>query len=163
MHVRFRGGTSRTLTRPIPPRSWETWRTDPLVVQEIDRLLDDHTDGEVAAILNERGVHSGTGVVFHAAIVADIRRHYTLADRFTRLRSQGLLTLQEMAALLAVHPGTVKVWHRHGLLRGVHFNDKREYLYEHPGVHPPCKCQGRKLSRRGAPPHPVESSARGAV
>lgn len=162
-HVRFRGGATRTITTPIPPRSWETWRTPPAVVQEIDRLLDDHTDGEVATILNERGIRSGTGAVFHAAIVADIRRHYTLTDRFTRLRSQGLLTLQEMAALLTVHPGTVKAWHRHGLLRGVHFNDKREYLYEHPGDDPPRKRQGCKLRRRGTTPQPVESSARGAV
>jgi len=163
MHIRFRGGAARTLTIPIPPRSWETWRTPSAVVQEIDHLLDDHTDGEVAAILNECGVHSGTGAVFHAAIVADIRRHYQLADRFTRLRRRGLLTLQEMAVLLGVHPGTVKAWHRHGLLRGVHFNDKREYLYEHPGDDPPRKGQGRKLRCRGTAPHPLESSARGAV
>jgi hypothetical protein len=31
-------------------------------VAEIDRLLEDHTDGEVAQILNERGVLSGSGV-----------------------------------------------------------------------------------------------------
>lgn len=163
MHIRFRGGTSRTLITPIPPRSWEAWRTDPLVVQEIDRLLDEHTDGEVATILNEQGRHSGIGAVFHASIVAGIRRRYQLADRATRLRNQGLLTLQEIAALLAVHPCTVKAWHRHGLLHGIPFNDKGECLYKHPGDDPPHKCLGSKLSRRGSIPDHVESSAGGAV
>jgi DNA invertase Pin-like site-specific DNA recombinase len=162
-HVRFRGGTSRTLTTPIPPRSWETWQTDPLVVQEIDQFLDEHTDGEVAAILNERGYHAGSGAAFHRKLVAGIRRRHQLPDRFTRLRTTGLLTLQEMAALLAVHPGTVKAWHHHGLLRGIPFNDKGECLYEHPGDDPPRKCLGHKLSRRSFPPEHSESSAGGAV
>jgi hypothetical protein len=162
-HVRFRGGTSRTLITPIPPRSWETWQTDPGVVREINRLLDDHTDGEVAAILNERGIHSGIGAVFHRKLVAGIRRRYQLADRVTRLRVRGPLTLQEVAALLEVHPCTVKAWHRHGLLRGVPFNDKGECLYEHPGDDPPRKCLGRKLSRRSLAPEHGESSAGGAV
>jgi hypothetical protein len=162
-HVRFRGGTSRTLTTPIPPRSWETWQTDPAVVQEIDRLLDEHADGEVATILSERGRHSGSGAVFHRKLVAGIRRRYQLADRFTRLRARGLLTLQEIAALLAVHPDTVKAWHHHGLLCGIPFNDKGECLYEHPGDDPPRKRPGRELSRRSFPPEHVESSAGGAV
>jgi hypothetical protein len=162
-HVRFRGGSSRTLTTPIPPRSWETWQTDPGIVQEIDRLLDHHTDGEVAAILNQRGCHSGIGAVFHRKIVAGIRRRYKLADRFTRLRARGLLTLREMAAVLDVDPCTVKAWHQHGLLGGIRLNDKGECLYAHPGDDPPRKCLGSKLRCRHPAPATVESSAGGAV
>lgn len=163
LHVRFRGGSTRTLTVPIPPRSWEIWQTDPAVIQAIDHLLEEHTDGEIATILNEQGFHPGAGPVFHARIVAGIRRRHGLATQFTRLRARGFLTLQEMAVLLAVHPDTIKAWHHHGVLRGVRFNDKGEYLYEHPGQDLPRKCLGSKLSRRGNTPDHVESSAGGAV
>ena len=52
-HVRFRGGATRTLTLPLPLTAWQT---DSAVVQEIDRLLAEHTDGEVAGLLNARGL-----------------------------------------------------------------------------------------------------------
>jgi len=54
-HVRFSGGASRSLTLSRPLAAWETRQLAQDVVREIDRLLDRHTAGEVARILNERG------------------------------------------------------------------------------------------------------------
>ena len=54
--VRFKGGATRTLTLPIPLKSWQLTQADRLVVEEVDRLLDHYTDGEIATILNERGL-----------------------------------------------------------------------------------------------------------
>jgi hypothetical protein len=59
-----------------------------------------------------------------------------------------MLTLREMAALLGITPQWVRIWHRHGILRGHAYTDKNECLYEHPGHYPPCKAQGMKLSER---------------
>ena len=93
-------------------------------------------------------------------IVANLRRAYELTDRFTRLRETGLLTLQEMADLLAVSTSTVKHWHSAGLLRGTAFNDKGECLYERPGDDLPTKREGSKLSKR-VNPHALSNRTEG--
>ncbi len=67
------------------------------------------------------------------------------------MRARGLLTLQEIARLLQVHPDTAKAWTRHGFLRAHAYNDKAQCLYEHPGERLPVKMQGRKLSNPDRP------------
>jgi hypothetical protein len=77
-------------------------------VSEIDRLLDHHTERQIAARLNERGLTSGEGKPFHPAMVRRLRRHYNLKSRYQRPRDGGLLTLAEIAALLDVSTATIK-------------------------------------------------------
>ena len=54
LHVRLRGGAMRTLVldRPVPIA--QIRKAKPDLVAEIDRLLDDHCDREVADILTRR-------------------------------------------------------------------------------------------------------------
>ena len=73
VQVRFKGGATRTLSLPLPQPAWAIWQTSPEVVAEVDRLLDDHTDARIAALLNERGWHSGKGGRFTRRIIARIR------------------------------------------------------------------------------------------
>ncbi|MCK4415447.1 MAG: recombinase family protein [Candidatus Eisenbacteria sp.] len=146
--VRFRGGASRSLTLPLAPPAWKLRQTSAQVVAEIDALLDHHTEGEIAEILNKRGCVSGEGMPFKARMVKRLRRDYSLKRRYDRLRGAGLLTLAEIARLLRVSTATAKIWRDHGLLRAHVHNDKNECLYEHPGDDPPVKKQGRKLSER---------------
>jgi len=150
--VRFRGGATRQFELPIPPTAWEMRQTSKQIVAEIDTLLDDHNEAEIANILNDRGRVSGEGKRFHARIVGRIRRDYKIRTRYDRLRDAGMLAVDEMADLLGVSTATVKVWRRHGLLRAHAYTNKNEYLYEHPGENPPVKAQGQKLSER--PPLP---------
>ncbi|MDP2949663.1 MAG: recombinase family protein [Chloroflexota bacterium] len=138
-HIRFRGGATRTLVLPIPLPSPYARRTAQVVVQEIDRLLDGYTDGQIAILLNQQGLRSGEGKPFHRLLVANIRRDYGLRDRFTRLRARGMLTQEEMAAQLGVCTATVKKWRRGGLLPAHHYDDKGGCLYEPPGERPPIK------------------------
>jgi DNA invertase Pin-like site-specific DNA recombinase len=148
LQIRFKGGATRTLTVPIPLNAWQQRATSPEVVKEIDRLLEDNTYRQIAAILNERDMRSGEGKIFSSQIVARIRKQYGLTTRYDRLRKAGRLTLREMAALLGITPQWVRIWHRHGILRGHAYTDKNECLYEHPGDNPPSKAQGMKLSAR---------------
>ena len=120
------------------------------IVALIDQLLDQHTDGVIATMLNARGSLSGTGQPFQRGIVQHIRHSHRLPSRSARLRARGLLTRDEIADRLKVSSDTVKIWARHGLLRGYPCNDKHECLYEPPGPNAPMKMQGRRLSdRRG--------------
>ncbi len=146
-HVRFRGGATHTVRLPLPLCSWQLRQTDPAVIAEIDRLLDDHTEAEIAAVLNARGLRPGIAERFTPRIVWMLRHDHGFEDRFSRLRRRGLLTLGEMATRLGVTPHTVKVWRRAGLLRSEAYNDKDERLYEPPGADAPIKNK-HKFSRR---------------
>lgn len=116
MHVRFKGGATRSQTLPVPQAGWLLSQTKAEVMAEIDRLLDQNTCGEVAALLNERGFRSGTGKPFHADRVQYLCKAYQLKPRLQRLREQGLLTLEEIAAKLGRAPGTIKLMRNQGRL-----------------------------------------------
>jgi len=157
--VRFRGGATRSMTLPLAQPAWQIRQTSAAVVAEIDELLNDHTERQIARILNEHGHTSGEGKPFQALMVKRLRRDYGLRTRYERLRATGMMTLDEIADLLGVATRTVKTWRAHGLLRAHAYNDKNECLYEHPGDDPPAKKQGRSLSQRRRFPEVVPNRA----
>ena len=145
--VRLRGGATRQLTWTPTPPIGKRYETDGEVVAEIDRLLDDHTYREIAAILNERGHRSGRGHAFTPMLVMATRQNYDLKTRCERLRARGLLTTGEMAERLGVSTGTVNGWRRAGLLRGHIYTDGGDHMFEIP-EHPPTKQPRREFSVR---------------
>ena len=157
LHIRFKGGAHRTIQLPLPQRAWEQRETSAEAVAGIDRLLDDHTYAEIAAILNGQGMQSGEHKSFTARIVAGIQRRYGLKSRYDRLRATGLLTLEEIADILNLSTTRVKIWLRHGLVRGHRYDDSNACLYEHPGGDPPRKAQGVKYSKRAPAAHVVSA------
>jgi DNA invertase Pin-like site-specific DNA recombinase len=144
-HIRFKGGAIQTLSLPLPLPAPLLRKTDESVIAEIDRLLDSYTDAEIATILNERGVSSGTGQSFSRLIVRNIRLTYNLRDRFTRLRDAGFMTPKEIAAHLKIDRHTVKDWRDRGLLRACPYDDKRQCLYEPPPKDLPPKHKQKKF------------------
>jgi DNA invertase Pin-like site-specific DNA recombinase len=65
VHVRFRGGATHTLSLPRPRSAWQLRQIDPDLIAAIDRLIQDHTDDEIASILTERGVRTYEGTIPH--------------------------------------------------------------------------------------------------
>ncbi len=116
VQVRFKGGATRSLTLPRPLASYEAWTTSPQVVAEIDRLLEDHTYAEIAAIFNEGDFSSGQGKSFDGRRINTIRRAYGLNDRSTRLRAQGYLSAEEVAPKLGTISRMVRVKRANGTL-----------------------------------------------
>lgn len=166
VHVRFRGGATRTLTLPRPAPAWALRQTSPEVVAEIDRLLADYTDVQIARVLTERGFRSGTGKPVDIMMVARVRDHYHLTPRYERLRQRGLLTLDEVAHALGISTATAKHWRRAGLLHGHPYNDKNQHLYDPPGADAPARYTWKGLAqwdrdRRSAshPRHEVQYEA----
>jgi DNA invertase Pin-like site-specific DNA recombinase len=148
-HVRLAGGQDHTLTIPAPLPIGDQRRTPAEVITAIDELLDQHTSGEIAGILNQRGMVSGTSEPFHRLIIDHIIRTYRLRSRRHRLRATGMLTLAETAAAHGVHPHTIKAWRRAGIVSAQRYNDKGEYLYHPPDpANPPDRPKiGRRPKR----------------
>lgn len=67
-HIRFKGGASQTIHAPLRRRS-----TDPRVVAEAQRLLENHYDhASIAAVLNQAGMKTAGGNSFNAKNVRHI-------------------------------------------------------------------------------------------
>jgi DNA invertase Pin-like site-specific DNA recombinase len=147
-HVRFKGGASKMLTLPVPPKLFDIYKTNPEVIKEIDALLEDHTYKQIAEILNRRGFRPGRAAAFDSITVGSICITHRLKSRYARLHARGLMTLNEMAALLNVNPKTVIKWRQQDLLRGHRYDDVGQYLYERPEPQLVPKNKGLKLAAR---------------
>lgn len=80
IHVRFKGGTTRTLS-VVLPRSWSSnHRTSYEVVDAIRSLGSGKSDAEIAHFLNEGGYKTGGTLPFDAGRVGYICRTYGLRD-----------------------------------------------------------------------------------
>jgi len=148
--IRLAGGQDHTITVPAPLPIGDQRRTPAEVISAIDTLLNQHTSGHIADILNQQGLASGTGEPFHRLIIDHIIRAYRLRSRRQRLRDTGMLTLAETAAAHGVHNHTIKAWRRAGTVTSTRYNDKGEFLYHPPDPdNPPDRP---KIGRR--PKHP---------
>ena len=142
----FRGGATRSLTIPVPLPAYRTWQTSPEIVAQIDRLLDQHTEGEIAAQLNAQGLRAGKGGCFRGTIIAHIRRGYHLKSRYDRLRKTGMLSVKEIAKRCRISTITAHRWRKLGILKAHAYNDKNRYLFEPPSGPKPVSWCGKKLS-----------------
>ena len=145
VHVRFKGGRTQTITALNPRSSTQRVKTQPTVVELVDKLLDAHTYSEIADLLNEQGLRPGgaarpghAGARFTALRVGYLANTYDLRSRYDRLRDRGLLTKEEAAARLNIHEQTLVRWAVHGLITRHAYND-HAYLYEEPSPGLPMK------------------------
>ncbi len=161
LHVHFRGGQTTSLTIPAPLPGFKARRTSPAALALLDQLLDDHTDAQVAELLNHAGHRSGTGQQFTTDIVIDQRHAHNIPSHGDRLRARGLLTRDELADQLGVHAMTIRNWERAGLLTYHKINDRDHRLYEPPTPGDPrlVKHQGRQRKS----PQPTPTTPGGAV
>ena len=97
-------------------------------------MLDNYTYQQIADIFNERSEFKpGKASRFNRTMINRIQKDYGLKSRYDRLRAAGMLTQKEVAQLLGISTQTVCRRWKHGLLKRYPYNDKQEYLYEHPG------------------------------
>jgi hypothetical protein len=140
VHVRWRGGQDHSMTLPLPLNAWQERKTPQATIDLIDQLLDEHTYGEVAGILTQRGITSGEGRTFTAGRLRAHCDRYRLRSHYQRLRETGLLTLDEIAGELGAHPSSIKRWYRLGLITGRLADDRGTCLY-HPSQTRPTPAQ----------------------
>ena len=135
IHIRFKGGVNKSLEIPVPLNGWQLRKTNDEIISQIDKLLDEHTDSEIAVILNESGKKSGMGQEFNTGIVAAIRKKYSLKSHYKRLRENGkkLFTSKELADKLQVSVGALCKLAREEILKTYTYDGRNAKLYEMPG------------------------------
>jgi DNA invertase Pin-like site-specific DNA recombinase len=158
MYIRFKGGAAKTIEVPCPLPYCERTRVDKEVVKEIDRLLEKHTNAEIAEMLNHKNMRSGQGNTFDGLRVNKVRRAYGLKSRYARLRERGCLTNHELVLRYCVCRRTVAQWRIDGVLTAHRADDQGEYLFEDPG--PTFKYCGKK---RYPLSQSITSDKRGAI
>jgi len=127
--VRFRGGATTTLTLPRPLTAQQLRVTHDDVRRQIDTLLDEYTDAQVANVLNERGLRTGAGDAFDPASVHWVRFSHKLKSLTQRLLDAGWLTGKQIASKLGVKRTTLGRWRRTGRIKARICNDRGEWLY----------------------------------
>jgi len=132
LHVRFRGGATRTLRIAPPLSALDKIRTPPQTVSRVRNLLEEHTDAETARILNEEGLRSGSGRPFTRVSVKVLRRNHRLTTQRECLLQKGFLSPLQIAERLGIRPDAVASWRRKGVLRGISVGDNGQHLYAPP-------------------------------
>jgi DNA invertase Pin-like site-specific DNA recombinase len=159
VHIRFKGGKIQTLTIMSPKSSAQQVKTQPGIVELVDKFLDKHIYSEIAELLNQQGYSPGGSARrgrhdarFTALKVAYLVHHYGLRSRYDRLRDRGMLTKREAAARLNIHETTLAKWAENGLV-AKHAYNAHHNLYEVPESNPPrkqCSRWNRLVDRAAA-------------
>jgi DNA invertase Pin-like site-specific DNA recombinase len=129
IHVAIRWQTEActVLEVPRPKRSYEVRRTDPAVVVRVKVLALEHTDREIAALLDQEGFRSGTGSRFTQNIVAQLRYSYSIKSGCPEApsacagdyRADGRCSAKTAAEMLNVNVSTIADWCHSGTLDGI--------------------------------------------
>ena len=122
--------------------------------------LDEYTDAQVGAILNEPGLRTGAGEAFDAVSVQWVRPSAGLTSFKDRLIAAGMLTGTQIATQLDVRRTTIGRWRREGRLEARICNETGQWLYA-PGQQRPS--DGRPPSETAAPGAEDISRVGGAV
>ena len=153
--VRLRGGATTTLTLPRPLTAPQLRATHQDVRQQLDALLDEYTDAQVAHVLNRRGLRSGAGEAFDTHSVKCVRHSHKLKSLKPRLLEEGWLTGRQTQAKLGVSRPTLGRWRRTDQIKARICTDLGEWLYWLPpeaedGVTSPTPTQKDNSTVGGA-------------
>jgi DNA invertase Pin-like site-specific DNA recombinase len=161
VHVRLRGGATRslTLTKPLPIAQIRKTKSE--VVREIDILLGDYCDREVAEVLNQKGRRTWQDEPFNLKKIAHIRQAFNLECRYRRLRAQGLLTTKEMSVRHGLSTTTINTLGRQGILKRHRYDNFHRYLYE--PLDPSAIHKGHGGRQATQPTLNVQTTKQGAV
>jgi DNA invertase Pin-like site-specific DNA recombinase len=141
LQIRFKGGALETHHLPLPQSAAEERKHSPEVIAEIERLLYNNTDNEVAKKLNNQGMVSGTGKPFDGRRVQKIRRAYKIRSYSWHLRQQGFVTMKEICNEYNVERWTVTKWRNEGLIESHQYDDAGRHAYKLEAMNY-TKCTG---------------------
>ncbi len=148
IQIRWKGGATTSLERPLPLSAPDLKRTPAAIVETIRGLAAHKTDRQIAETLNARSLRSGTGQPFTRLRVRTVREAYGIPSLAQHLRDAGWLTPAEIAPILRVHYTTAKRFAREGVLRALRADDKGSLLFEPPRDALPRAHPGKRFRDR---------------
>jgi len=156
IQIRWKGGATTTLERPLPLAAPDLRRTPATIVGQIRALATEKTDRQISLTLRAQCQQTGAGKPFTRKRVKAVRMAYGIPSLADHLRLAGWLTVAEMAALLQVYPSTVKRFAREGVLHALRADDKGRFLFAPstgplPRAHPGKRCRDRRRFPQCAP------------
>lgn len=129
IHIGLRWQTEALtpLDIPRPRRSCDIRRTPATVIERIRTLASDHTDGQIAVLINQEGLTPGTGGRFTDGKVQWIRYTYDIPTGCPQRpsvgrdepRGDGRYSARAAAELLNVNVSTIADWCKSGILDGL--------------------------------------------
>jgi len=146
IHIRWKAGATTSMERPLPLSAPDLVRTPADIVELVRVLATEQTDAQIARTLNARWLRTGRKHSFTRLIVRHIRNAYDIPPYVQHLRSNGWLTVPEVAAQMGVHSSTAKRFAVEGVLRAVRADDTGRVLFE-PVVGPLPQAQPGKRFR----------------
>jgi DNA invertase Pin-like site-specific DNA recombinase len=123
----WRTGAKTTVNRTVPTAGDYT-RTKPELLDLIRRMASEHSDSEIAELLNAAGLKSARGLSFARSSVERIRRRHDIPTRFPEnpyrrkagvvieQRGDGRYSTEGAAKLLMATPDQVSLWCKEGVL-----------------------------------------------
>ena len=161
MSVRWKGGATSVVDRPLPLGAPDLRRTPPATVEQIRALATEHTDAAIAATLNGRWLRTGTGQSFTRLRVRTLRIAYRIDSYVDHLQAAGWMTVPQMAQQLHVHQDTVKRFAHQGVVRAVRADDRGTLLFEPPTGPLPAAQPGKRFRDRRQFPQLASHASKG--
>ena len=121
------GGTTLTLPRPLTAQQLRA--THEPVRRQIDKLLDEYTDAQVARILNEQQMRTGAGDSFSTASIKWVRYSAGIKSLKERLLADGWLTVKQVSTRLGLSRTSICKLRLQGKLQGRMCNNHGQWLY----------------------------------
>lgn len=147
--IRWKGGATTTLQRPVPLSAGDLFRTAAEIVEQVRALATEQTDRRIAQTLDGRSLRSGRGNRFTPRRVKALRRTYAIDSLYEHLRKQGWLTPGDVATQLGIHYATAKRFAIEGVLEARRVDDKDAILFAPltgplPKAHPGKRMKDRR-------------------
>lgn len=102
VQIRYRGGTTGTVEIPNGLPSYKLWTTPDEVLDLLRMEGGEYTAGELAEMLNAKGLRSGKGCLFDSRIVGRIMKDYGIRNKREKYLSLGYLPTKEKAGQLGI-------------------------------------------------------------
>jgi len=131
VQIRYKGHTTQSVTVDAPTLSYESWVTKPEVVDLINEAAETLVVEDIAALLRDKGFHSGKGCPFTSNIVKRIMYAYSIPNIKERCLEKGYITSIEKAAEMGVHTNYLMQLIREGKYNGeyIRVNARNECVF----------------------------------
>jgi len=118
VHIRYKGLSTQTVLVKAPMYGYEIWATPPEALNIMDTAAETMNIGDIAALLNQKGLKTGKGKPFTKFLVRKIMYTHSIPSLKKRLLDRGYLTISAMAALIGVTPNGLRYQIHSGKYQG---------------------------------------------